>query len=567
MFILITTIFFALTLFISFSYIRNSSHQALSENLVQFATIFHSYLELGDIDNPEYLSSIKGISGISNDFRISIVNSNRFIVNSTRESMIGANLDQNNGSPTFNINYDLYSAFFRNERVYYSIPLDDSDPPHYFARYSISTSTVDDRIDRLTKQIVRMSVLVFILMALALWIISGVLSRRLNSLIEAASEVAKGNFGVRLHFESNDELKVLADSFNDMTSQIKFLFDELNSEKQELKTLMESMQEALCVIDENDKVVYANDTFQQLVNQNNVFERSYWEFLRDSHIDDLVKKIRIERNKVLDEINIFNKVYLLSGQFFPNRNQTILLFSDISEIKTAEAIKKNLVSNVSHELRTPLTSIRGFVETLKSEETDPEHINYLEIIERNTSRLENIVKDLLELSSLEDGEIQLTYELIEVGELVKNVIILFESKLKEKDLKLTTDIQDDLQFEGDYFKMEQVLINLIDNAVKYTEQGEVTVRGYSEDARVMIEVSDTGYGIPPRYQTRIFERFYVVDKSRSRKQGGTGLGLSIVKNIVILHNGEIHVDSQLGEGTTFKISLPLKYKIRKLIVN
>jgi two-component system phosphate regulon sensor histidine kinase PhoR len=236
--------------------------------------------------------------------------------------------------------------------------------------------------------------------------------------------------------------------------------------------------------------------------------------------------------------------------------EIVSIFHDITEIKDIEKIKKDFVINVSHELRTPLTAIKGYAETLRKEVDTSPGKKYLEIVERNTNRLINIVNDLLLLSSLEEKAV-LELEDIDLRGFLENVIRIFDQRLKDKQLSLVIDVKENLPpIKADLFKLEQMLVNLLDNAVKYTDRGEITVSVDVHDKRVRIQVRDTGIGIPKDDIPRIFERFYVVDKSRSRKSGGTGLGLSIVKHIVLLHNGTIGIESALGKGTSVTVTLP-----------
>jgi len=215
------------------------------------------------------------------------------------------------------------------------------------------------------------------------------------------------------------------------------------------------------------------------------------------------------------------------------------------------------VINVSHELRTPLTAIKGYVETL-NEEADEKSRNYLEIIKRHTDRLINIVKDLLLLSELEEKGFKLQTEKVNLRDLMENILKIFEPELKEKKIEVDLRAEDDFPLiEGDPFKLEQMFINIIDNAVKYTKKGMIKILLKEENRNARIEIQDTGIGIPEEHLNRIFERFYVINKSRSRRLGGTGLGLSIVKHIALLHNGDISVNSMPGKGTTFTILLPL----------
>jgi two-component system phosphate regulon sensor histidine kinase PhoR len=230
---------------------------------------------------------------------------------------------------------------------------------------------------------------------------------------------------------------------------------------------------------------------------------------------------------------------------------------DVTELKRVEKIKKDFVVNVSHELRTPLTAIKGFVETIY-EDIDDKNRGYLAIIRRNTDRLINIVADLLLLSELEEKGAALSLEPCDLTIMIEQMRKIFEPRLREKGLLLTIPANPALpDLMADAFKLEQVFVNLIDNAIKYTETGGITISLLQQNGQVLIEIQDTGIGIPREHLSRIFERFYVVDASRSKQLGGTGLGLSIVKHILLLHNGTIDVESTPGQGTKFIITLPI----------
>jgi two-component system phosphate regulon sensor histidine kinase PhoR len=228
----------------------------------------------------------------------------------------------------------------------------------------------------------------------------------------------------------------------------------------------------------------------------------------------------------------------------------------VTGLRDLERVKRDFVVNLSHELRTPLTSIKGYLETMEQDPSGRQG-DYLEIIKRNADRLGLIVEDLMRLSELEDSQTRLNPERTDLRQLLDSVIPAFVHRIKEKGLALEINAGDQpLWVMADAFKLEQVLVNLIDNAVKYTERGAIKVSLRKDEGGVVIEVADTGIGIPREHLPRIFERFYVVDKSRSRKVGGTGLGLAIVKHIVLLHNGSIDVESTPGLGAKFTIALP-----------
>jgi two-component system phosphate regulon sensor histidine kinase PhoR len=237
-------------------------------------------------------------------------------------------------------------------------------------------------------------------------------------------------------------------------------------------------------------------------------------------------------------------------------DEIAVLFHDISDIRNLQNIKKDFVSNVSHEMRTPLTAIKGYAETITG--VNGENRQYLDIIKRHTDRLINIVKDLLILSELEERDIKKDFEKVDINLLLRNTVKIFEQRILEKGLKIELMLGKDIpSISADQLKLEQAFINLIDNAVKYTESGKIRVSSILEDGSVCVQIEDTGIGIPEKHLSRLFERFYTVDKSRSRSLGGTGLGLSIVKHIVLQHTGTINVESKTDIGTIFRIALPI----------
>jgi two-component system phosphate regulon sensor histidine kinase PhoR len=241
------------------------------------------------------------------------------------------------------------------------------------------------------------------------------------------------------------------------------------------------------------------------------------------------------------------------------REGTILVFHDLTRLKQLEHTREEFVANVSHELRTPLSLIKGYVETLlDGARTNPEVAErFLKIIERNAQRLDLLIQDLLTISALESGRITLTLQPVELHPLVEKVFADLKPPADNKNIALVNSLPG-LTASADGNRLEQVLANLVDNAIKYGRaQGTVTVGGHkTEDGNIEIFVQDDGPGIPAEALDRVFERFYRVDKARSREQGGTGLGLSIVKHIVQAHGGDVRVESELGKGSTFYFTLP-----------
>ena len=451
-----------------------------------------------------------------------------------------------------------FSSTTSQEAVYVAIPLGEEGKSKGVLRVSLFVR--DSRFPPgLTGRMVRIGLLLSFLALIGAYLISRSISRPILDLTAASERLAAGDFDTRVFLRRNDEFRTLADTFNSMSREIKTAFEGLNRQRAELKSIIDSLKEGLIVINKRGEIVYYNESLKTIIGKESIAEGElYWEALGQPQFMELVEKARNGKLNPLEEVEIGGKEFLCSATGVRAQDEIVLVLHDITSMKELERIKRDLVSSVSHELRTPLTSIKGFAETLE-EEVDEKNRHYVEIIRRNTDRLINIVRDLLLLSQMEEAGVEIEVEEVDLRKLAENTVRIFDGQLKEKGLALALDIESGLpEISADPFKIEQMLINLLDNAIKYTDRGEVGLAMRREDRKVVIEVRDTGIGIPRGKLTRIFERFYVVDKSRSRKTGGTGLGLSIVKHIVLLHGGEISVDSEPGQGSTFRVKLPLQ---------
>ena len=448
-----------------------------------------------------------------------------------------------------------YSETVKQEMLYIAIPIKQEGEIIGIIRSSLFLKDINNLLHALKVKMIQIVLLIVIFSFLISFALSRNLSYPIRHLVYAAQEVARENFNIRVTLKTNNELMELANSFNYMTEKIRALFTDLSLKKEELNHIISSLQEGFVVLNQKKKIILCNDSFKDMVGDDAPEGKFLWEVLSSSRLIELINKVLVERSNVAEEITLGEKTFFCCITFIKPMNEVSLTFHDITAIKRLEKVKKDFVVNVSHELRTPLTIIKGFVETLE-EEIDEKNRHYLEIIKRHTDRLINIVKDLLLLSELEEKNISINITSVDLKALITNLIVLFEKKFNEKGLKLKLELDDVPVIKGDPSKLEQALINLIDNAIKYTDRGMVIISLFDKGEWIEIGIKDTGIGIPAEHIDRIFERFYVVDKSRSKKLGGTGLGLSIVKHIVLLHNGKISVDSRLGEGTKFTILLP-----------
>ena len=403
-------------------------------------------------------------------------------------------------------------------------------------------------------RIIFITVLISIIIA---YFFSKGFTRPIKKLVDFSISISNGIFDKRINLQNKDEIKLLGDSFNNMSEQLNNLFKETNQKKEELDKIISSLQEGLVVINEQQKIILCNESFLKIINNDSAIDKFIWEVTKDDNLRKLIKKRLDSEGYIYIESQILDRFYMCSINKINSNNETVIIFYDITKQKELENIKKEFIVNVSHELRTPLTVIKGYIEVLEEDAID-ENKKYFDLIINHTNRLIYIVNDLLTISKLEDKNSIIHLSDININELINNLSITFQKKLKDKNLSFSKIISGDLNsIRADAFLLEQMLINLIDNSIKYTEIGVIELSVQLENNKIRIEVSDSGIGIPESDIDRIFERFYTVDKSRSHKLGGTGLGLAIVKHIVLMHQGTITVESIIGHGSKFIINLPI----------
>jgi two-component system phosphate regulon sensor histidine kinase PhoR len=449
-----------------------------------------------------------------------------------------------------------FSFTLRERMLYHALPLRAGGATVAALRLSLFARDID-----LMFAFWRQRVFALLLGLLAICFLASValsrnLTRPIRDLARAARDFGSGRWRGHVPVRRRDELGELAVEFNAMADRQLVAMSGLERSQHELEAVLGSAADGLIVIDAQERVARAGPRFRQLVGVADPLGRPYWELLRSAEFADLVR--RAATQNIRSEVEINGRTYLASLSPLPAPGGTVVTFHDLSASKHLEKEKRDFVANVSHELRTPLTAIKGYAETL-AEEASGDARKYLDIILRHADRLIELTRDLLVLAELEEKGVSLRREAVDWQELLTGIRVLFERKFAEKNLSLQVSLPADLaaaDFQGDRYRLEQMLINLLDNALRYTEQGGAFVRLRSDAGGLVITVGDSGIGIPAEHLPRIFERFFVADKARSRQSGGTGLGLSIVKHIVRLHGGRIDVESAPGRGTQFTITLP-----------
>ena len=446
-----------------------------------------------------------------------------------------------------------FSKTLNTDYIYFAKKINLPDSNYLILRVSLPKGNLNAFFLDLQRNITIIFVILFGSVVLLSYILSKQLTKPIIEVMEASKKVASGRFDIQLDERGETELALLKRNFNEMVSEMKRSFEELTEQRNFMKNLVESIDQALAIINPDCSISFANQNYKNII-----LDDSHSVSFKDERISEQIKSAFENKSNSSIEIEIDNKAYISTVKVLGSGNQILHLLYDISMLKKVENIKKDFVANVSHELRTPLTAIKGYIETLE-EEVPSEQLRYVETIKKNTERIIHIVDDLLTLMSLEDASSKLIVGEVDLNELINQIIPTFKHKLEEKNLKIEVICEPDFpKIYADAFRLEQVFINLVDNAIKYSEKGTIRIElSRKDEDTVKIIVSDEGIGIPLEHQDRIFERFYTVDKSHSRRQGGTGLGLSIVKHIILLHDGNIQVSSEPGKGTKFIIHLPI----------
>ena len=456
---------------------------------------------------------------------------------------------------------ERYSHTMQNDMLYVAFPIyNNNNEIVGFLRSSYFLQDLNPLLTNLSQNLLKIFLFSILFVLIGVYIIARNISKPISDLSSATKKVAKGEFSALLSTKRKDEFGELVEDFNFMSKQIRELFDELNSQKNELRSIISAIPDGILVI-RNEFVLLTNIAFERMFDVKFSNQMQISEIAIHDILVNLISKLETSGSFLTEELEINGVLYNVSLSRIPSSEEIIFVFHDVTELKKLEKIKKDFIINVSHELKTPLTAVKGFIETLEEEITDDEHLRYVQIVRRHTDRLIGIVQDLLLLSELEDNSAinKLLISPVDFSILIDGITKLFEQKLKEKNLYLNIHIEPNFpKINVDAYRFEQVLINLINNSLKYTEKGGIEINAYTNNDKVIIEILDTGIGISPEDRERIFERFYISDKSRSRKSGGSGIGLSIVKHIVMLHNGKISVDPTYTKGAKFVIELTNK---------
>jgi two-component system phosphate regulon sensor histidine kinase PhoR len=421
-----------------------------------------------------------------------------------------------------------------------------------------------------TRQVILVSALAAMAVAFAIGLfVARRVTRPVVEMQAIARRMSEGDFAVHAPVRSPDEIGSLGRALNVMAGRLRDKIRDLEQEQAKATAILDGMVEGVIAVDGHNLIVLMNERARAMfaLGPNPVARRPFLEVIRNVDLHEVLRQSRAGDGVIHRELRLsvplerrlqVNAVGLaLAG----DEVGVVMVLHDVTELRRLEQVRTEFIANVSHEVRTPLTAIQGYLETLLAGALEePEHARrFLEIVFRHTERLGRLLNDLTDLSNIELGKVSLRLQPTSLSETVDSVLAIIKPKAESGKVALTSEVPRDLPMvRADHDRLAQILINLVDNGVKYTPRGgRVTVRARPQGgAMVAVTVADTGVGIPRVDLLRVTERFYRVDKARSRELGGTGLGLAIVKHLVLAHGGELTIESEFGQGTEVSFTLP-----------
>ncbi len=463
-----------------------------------------------------------------------------------------------------------YSSTLGKKMMYVAIPVLSAEGISAVIRASLPITAVDKEIRRIQVGIALGGLFIAVLATIVSYFISRRITRPIEEMRLSSEKFAKGELGHRLPQPGTSELDTLAKAMNKMASELEIKIGSINTQRNEYEAVLSSMIEGVIALDTNENILNINQAAADIFNCSpNLKGVSILEAVRNTELHSFLKDAIVNRKTKESDIKIFkNKEYIINIRstllYGSNKKPigTLVVFNDVTTIRQLESMRRDFVGNVSHELKTPLTAIKGFVETLLNGavENIDDTKRFLSIIEKHVNRLNLIIDDLLELSKIEQMDERSEINFIEtrLKDVIENAVSLCREKANAKQIKIEPEYSEEISARIDVYLLEQAFINLLDNAIKYSNSDStITINLERVENKIKINFKDRGHGIAKKHIDRLFERFYRVDKARSRDAGGTGLGLAIVKHIIRAHGGHITVDSTVGKGSVFEINLPV----------
>ena len=553
--------------FTSFYYLEKESD--LESRAILFSKLLGTYTDFRDVDLSLICKELKQ----DTKTRYTVINKNGSVLGDSDENPKSMDnhlsrpevLDANNGKIGTSIRY---SNTVKETMLYLAI-LQNINGEQIIIRTSVPLNSLKSNISLLTSEIIKSSIYILIATLGISLFISRKIANPLEKMVVNAMAFSKGEFQSRIKSSNTIEINSLAKSLNIMATQLDERIKLITLQKNENDAILASMAEGLVAVDYSNKIIKTNDFFRDLFElkgravgldiNNVIIDKKFLKFY-----EDLTNHKNIDNKEVTID-NIKNKTILCSATMLKDQEDNfighVIVVNDITKLRNLEKVRQEFVANVSHELKTPITALKGYVETLKDVDNDEDKNYFLNILDKQTSRMNSIINDLLELSRLEESVDKGDIEIFEnnILDLVNDAINECEYAANKKQIKLHINCSSSIIFNLNKRLIQESVVNLIYNAIRYSDNEKIV----KVDVKIIsnnlhISVKDKGIGIPKNELDHIFKRFYCVDKSHSKATGGTGLGLSIVKHIMNLHSGKVVVESNVGKGSNFTLIIPKK---------
>ena len=526
-----------------------SSAQKMSEQLKQIARISGSRVTLVDAEGKVFADSEKDVASLENHF--------------SRPEVQEARLRGTGKSIRFSQSIGV-------DMLYVAITMKSKSQIAGYVRLARPLHDVQNAIEQVYQSIFLAMMIAAVIALFIALVFSYRLAAPILALEKFTERLRQGDPVETIFLETSDETKKLADNINYLVDELRSQIRLANEEKSKLMTAFTSMTEGVLILDAEDKIEFVNSALSNILTGQyvDISGKTLMEAFRDVDLQKAFLKFKETHAIVSEEVNLGSiepvilNVSISSVHNYPGEEKVMLVFHDVTRLKKLEKIRVDFVANVTHEIKTPLTAIIGYLETIQTGATSSNEDvkKFIAISLKQAGRLNRLVEDLLVISKIELGEIKFHFEEVSIRDAFEGAIPLVEAKAGLKKINIHNNVQDNLSYVwADRDRLTQILVNILDNAVKFTpEDGSVFIEAVQKDNYAILTIKDTGIGVPKEEVQRLGERFYRVDRSRSRDLGGTGLGLSIVKHLMIAHGGKIEIESQLGRGTKVSLYFPLK---------
>ena len=526
-----------------------SSARTMSEQLRQIAVISGSRVTLVDVQGRVFADSEKDITQLENHL-------NRPEIQEARV--------RGKGKST------RFSQSLRVDMLYVAVPIKVKEQVTGYVRLARPLHDVQNLIERVYQKVLLAICIVAIISLLVALFISYKLAEPIRMMERFTERLRQGEPQGSIVLQTSDETKKLADNINYLVAELQNKIRIANQEKSKLMTALTSINEGVLILNTDETIEFVSPSLTNILTEQygDIVGRTLMEAFRNVELQKAFRKFNQLHDAISIEITLGNiepvimRVSISEIHGYPGEEKFMIVFHDVTRLKKLERSRTDFVANVTHEIRTPLTAIIGYLETLQmgAIHNAPDAKRFVDIMLKQALRLNRLVEDLMTISKIELGEMKFLFEEVSLPDVIDGVTPLLEAKATAKNIRIENQIPEKLSpIRADRDRLSQIFVNVLDNAVKFTpEGGSITIHSEEITGKMVVTVSDTGMGIPKEEIQRLGERFYRVDKARSRDLGGTGLGLSIVKHLMLAHGGKMEIESQLGRGTKVSLWFPLR---------